>query len=256
MPPWKRRWKTAPKFALTAVIASVKRAEDVWLIVLIVSTIWASELSRSAFWAESSRSRVLDLVLLERRVVDGAEPLEGERLLDDVLGERGLERLLGERALLLGPLERGKLPGEAAELGAARLDEVILVGSAPLEAEVRLEARAPRGVERLACGGAARLGGTRASRRAAAAPSTSARRVSRPRRRPPTADCAAPVEPPDSRTRARLVSSSRRASASSATRRAASRERSSAPAAASASARTRSVRTSRALRAAASASAA
>ena len=66
MPPRNRRGKTAPKFALTAANASAKRAEDVWLIVLIVSRIWARELSRSAFWTESETKRACSAVYSSR----------------------------------------------------------------------------------------------------------------------------------------------------------------------------------------------
>ncbi len=91
-------------------------------------------------------------------MVDGAEPFERERTGHDVLGERGLERVGGEDRLLLAPLEGRQLAREAAELGPALLEEVILVGLVALEGELGLEARSPHGVEGLALGGGARLG--------------------------------------------------------------------------------------------------
>ena len=84
--------KDWPKLKLTAANASGKRSDDVRLIVLIVSRIWASDASRSAFWAESSTSRALSTSYSSRAAWLTGPSRSSARALDDVLGEGGLER--------------------------------------------------------------------------------------------------------------------------------------------------------------------
>ncbi|MBI5445247.1 MAG: hypothetical protein HY900_29055 [Deltaproteobacteria bacterium] len=81
-------------------------------------------------------------------MVDGAEPLEGDRLQDDLLLHRGEGHVVGLR-LPFGSLDGGELLGRDAELRAAGLREVLAVAAAPLDDELGLETVAPGAVERL-----------------------------------------------------------------------------------------------------------